>query len=75
MGQFGLFEKLPYSLFAPLAAPNAAFYSEVLLVLFAEAQHHREPLSRELSLTLVMDVLEMMEGLMSPPIWGKKRTS
>ncbi len=63
MVQFGLFEKLPSSLFAPLAARNAAFYSEVLLVLFAEAQHHQEPLSRELSITLVMDVFEMMEEI------------
>lgn len=63
MDKFGLFEKLPASLFAPLAAKNAAFYSEVLLVLFAEAQHHQEPVSRELLLTLVIDVFEMMEEI------------
>lgn len=58
MSQHALFQRLPSLLFSPLAAPGAAFYSEVLLVLFIETQRHQEPLSRELVLGLVMDVLE-----------------
>ncbi len=57
MNQHLLFHKLPTQLFSPLAAPGAAFYSEALLVLFVETQRHQEPLSRELALGLVIDVL------------------
>jgi hypothetical protein len=63
MSQYGLFEKIPSSLFSPLAAQHAAVYSEVLLVLFAETQRHQEPLSRELVITLVMEVLESIEEI------------
>ena len=53
-----LFDKIPSSLFSPLAAQNAPFYSEVLLALFTETQHHQEPLSRELSITIIIEILE-----------------
>lgn len=62
MSQHSLFKKLPQMLFSPLAAPEAAFYSEVLLVLFIETQRHQEPLSRELALSLVLDVLEEQDA-------------
>jgi|GEM_PF-774969 len=58
-----LFQKLPSTLFSPLAAPEAVLYSEVLLVLFQETQRHQEPLSRELCVTLVVDVIEDQHGL------------
>lgn len=58
MDSHALFKKLPPLLFSPLAALGAAFYSEVLLTLFVETQRHQEPLSRELALSLILDVLE-----------------
>lgn len=63
MSQYALFQKLPSSLFSPLSAPEAELYSEVLLVLFVETQRHQEPLSRELCITLVADVIEDQNAL------------
>ena len=57
MNQYRLFEKIPLSLFSPLAAEYAAFYSEVLLVLFDETKRHQEPLSRDLSITLITGII------------------
>jgi hypothetical protein len=53
-----LFQHVSTALFSPLAAPGAAFYSEVLLTLFTETQRHQEPLSRETALRIVLDLLE-----------------
>jgi len=63
LSQYTLFQKLPTSLFSPLAAPEAELYSEVLLVLFVETQRHQEPLSRDLCITLVADVIEDQNAL------------
>lgn len=52
-----LFDRIPTTLFKPLAAPSAPVYAAVLLRLFAETQRHQQPLSRELALTLVIDTL------------------
>ncbi len=53
-----LFDTLPGTLFQPLAAPNAPLYAEVLLTLFAETQRHQQPLSRDLAVGLVADVID-----------------
>jgi hypothetical protein len=63
MNQPLLFRRLPLSLFFPLAAPGAAFYSEVLLLVFVETQRHQEPLSRGIVMSLIMDVLEEQNAL------------
>jgi hypothetical protein len=63
LSQYTLFQKLPTPLFSPLAAPEAELYSEVLLVLFVETQRHQEPLSRDLCITLVADVIEDQNAL------------
>ena len=52
-----LFDRIPTTFFNPLAAPSAPVYAAVLLRLFTETQRHQQPLSRELALTLVMDIL------------------
>ena len=57
-----LFRRLPLQLFFPLAAPGAAFYSEVLLLVFIETQRHQEPLSRGIVMSLIMDVLEEQDA-------------
>lgn len=53
-----LFATLPRTLFNPLAAQHAPLYVEVLLLLFTETQRHQQPLSRDLALGLVAEVLE-----------------
>ncbi|HEY3230224.1 MAG TPA: hypothetical protein VGJ87_13460 [Roseiflexaceae bacterium] len=52
-----LFSILPQILFSPLASPGAPIYAEVLLQIFAETRRHQQPLSRELALALVHEVL------------------
>ncbi len=52
-----LFDRIPTTFFNPLAAPSAPVYAAVLLRLFTETQRHQQPLSRELALTLVIDIL------------------
>lgn len=75
MNRYGLFEKIPPSLFSPLSAQYAVFYSEVLLVLFAETQRHQEPLSRELSITLITDVLETIGDTPAPTDLSDERST
>lgn len=52
-----LFDRIPATLFQPLAAQHAPLYAAVLLRLFAETQQHQQPLSRDLALSLVADIL------------------
>ncbi len=63
MKRYDLFVKVPSSLFSPLAAQGAALYSEALLVLFEETQRHQEPLSRELCVLLISDLLDAPHAL------------
>ncbi len=63
MKRYDLFAKVPASLFSPLAAQGATLYSEVLLVLFEETQRHQEPLSRELCVLLIADLLDAPNAL------------
>ncbi|MBI3942644.1 MAG: hypothetical protein HY326_06475 [Chloroflexi bacterium] len=58
-----LFEIVPSDLFNPLAARGAAVYGEVLLSLFAETQKHHQPLSRELAVAIVTEVLSDPQAL------------
>ncbi len=53
-----LFATLPRTLFSPLAAQHAPLYAEVLLTLFGETQRHQQPLSRDLAVGLVAEVIE-----------------
>jgi hypothetical protein len=53
-----LFDQIPTTLFNPLASPNAPLYAAVLLRLFAETQRHYHPLSRDLVVYLIIDILE-----------------
>ena len=53
-----LFDRLPVRLFAPLAAQGAPVYAEALLALFREVQRQPLPLSRELALQIVAEILE-----------------
>lgn len=52
-----LFDRIPAGLFNPLAAQNAPVYAVVLLRLFEETQRHQQPLSRDLAVNLVADIL------------------
>jgi hypothetical protein len=58
-----LFEIIPLSLFRPLAAPGASVYAEALLTLFAATKRHHQPLSRELAVTLIAELLADPEAL------------
>lgn len=58
-----LFDILPSTLFNPLAARGAPVYVQVLLRLFDETHYHNEPLSRELALYIVAQVLNEPEAL------------
>lgn len=59
-----LFESIPGALFSPLASPGAPVYAEALLRIFAETRRHQQPLSRELVVGLVREVLaESQQGL------------
>jgi hypothetical protein len=52
-----LFDTLPIELFRPLAAQNAHLYGELLLTIFEEVRRHSQPLSRELVIDIIYDVL------------------
>lgn len=52
-----LFSILPQILFSPLASPGAPIYAAVLLQILAETRRHQQPLSRELAVSLVREVL------------------
>ena len=58
-----LFKVVPPNLFRPLAAPGAPLYARALFVLFAETRRHQQPLSRDLALSLVMEILSDPEVL------------
>jgi hypothetical protein len=57
-----LFAALPPQLFSPLASPGAPVYAAALLALFTETRRHQQPLSRELALSLVRELLAEAEG-------------
>ncbi len=52
-----LFSVIPDTLFSPLASPGAPVYAEALLQIFAETRRHQQPLSRDLVVSLVREVL------------------
>jgi len=59
-----LFDTIPGALFSPLASPGAPVYAEALLQIFAETRRHQQPLSRELVVGLVREVLaDSQQGL------------
>lgn len=58
-----LFDILPAQLFRPLAAPGAAVYAQALLTLFAATKRHHQPLSRELAVSLIAELLADPEAL------------
>jgi Family of unknown function (DUF5716) len=58
-----LFKVIPPNLFRPLASPGAPVYSQVLFTLYAETRRHQQPLSRDLALSLVMEILSDPETL------------
>jgi len=58
-----LFDFLPITLFNPLAARGAPIYAEVLLRLLNETQRHTQPLSRNLVLDVISDLLSTPEAL------------
>jgi Family of unknown function (DUF5716) len=58
-----LFKVIPPNLFRPLAAPGAPIYTRVLFTLFAETRRHQQPLSRDLALSLVVDILSDPEAM------------
>ncbi|MSP14340.1 MAG: hypothetical protein EXR62_15485 [Chloroflexi bacterium] len=58
-----LFAVIPPDLFNPLAARGASVYVDVLLALFEETQKHQQPLSRELAVAIVTDVLSAPQAL------------
>ena len=58
-----LFDLLPATLFNPLAASGAPIYAEVLLRLLNETERHTQPLSRNLVLDIISDLLSTPEAL------------
>ncbi|NTV99763.1 MAG: hypothetical protein HGA19_00490 [Oscillochloris sp.] len=52
-----LFGTLPTTLFSPLASPGASLYAGALLAIFTETRRHQQPLSRDLAISLVREVL------------------
>jgi hypothetical protein len=52
-----LFQKLPVSLFVPLAAPLAELYAAALLRIFEETQRHQEPLSWEYCVSQIVETI------------------
>lgn len=62
MAQRLLFQRLPVSLFALLAAPLAELYADVLLRIFTTTQQHQEPLSWELCISLIVETIEDREN-------------
>ena len=60
-----LFKIIPPNLFRPLAAPGAPVYARALFTLFAETRRHQQPLSRDLALSLVAEILSDPEALVA----------
>jgi hypothetical protein len=58
-----LFKVIPPNLFRPLAAPGAPVYARALFTLFAETRRHQQPLSRDLALSLVAEILSDPEAM------------
>lgn len=58
-----LFETIPPNLFRPLAAPGATVYARALFTLFVETRRHQQPLSRDLALSLVAEILSDPEAM------------
>jgi hypothetical protein len=52
-----LFQIIPPTLFRPLAAPGAPVYVRALFALFAETKRQYQPLSRELAVSLIAEIL------------------
>src|SRR5262245_26625942 len=65
MHEMSLFSVIPPMFFSPLAAPGPPVYAELLLMVFTETRRHRQPLSRELALNLVRDVLANEQNSLS----------
>lgn len=57
-----LFAIIPVALFRPLSSAGAPIYAAVLLVIFAETRRHQQPLSRDLAVSLVHEVLAEAQG-------------
>lgn len=58
-----LFKVIPPNLFRPLAAPGAPVYARALFTLFTETRRHQQPLSRDLALGLVAEILSDPEAM------------
>jgi hypothetical protein len=58
-----LFNVIPAELFRPLAAPGAPVYAGVLFALFAATKRHHQPLSRELAVNLIADLLAAPDAM------------
>src|SRR5262245_36243740 len=58
-----LFKVIPPNLFRPLAAPGAPVYARALFTLFAETRRHQQPLSSDLALSLVAEILSDPEAM------------
>jgi len=58
-----LFQIIPKAIFNPLAAPGASVYAEALLRLFDETRRRHQPLSRDLAVDLVAELLLDPEAL------------
>lgn len=58
-----LFKVIPPNLLRPLASPGAPVYARALFVLLAETRRHQQPLSRDLALSLVSEILYDPEAL------------
>src|SRR5262245_4396211 len=52
-----LFATIPDTLFSPLASAGAPVYSAALAPIFADTRRHQQPLSRDLAVSLVREVL------------------
>ncbi len=71
MTQRLLFQKLPVSLFVSLVTSLAELYADVLLRLFITTQQHRESLSWELCISLIVEVIEDRENTEQLALWGE----
>lgn len=60
-----LFKVVPPTLFRPLAAPGAPVYVRVLFTIFADTRRNQQPLSRDLALSLVAEILSDQEMLIA----------
>lgn len=60
-----LFSVLPQALFSPLASPGAPIYAEGMLRIFAETRRHQQPLSRDLAVSLLHEVLAQAQDALA----------